>query len=262
MNLQEVYLLTWIKKNLYLAAIPLSVALSIVSAISVQANSRGTFEGMQKTRTGLISQSFQTPDRGTPERTAGGATRGGCAEKERRLVALMPEKKFGLTFKERPTFFWKVAKSKAQTAEFILLDDNDDLVYETNITLPKQQGIFAFTLPPESPALEVGKQYHWYLSVDCGSEETFDTITVEGWVERIKPNLAMRMKLNKSEPKYRSKIYAEAGIWHEAIADVAQQRCNSPDDSNVMLNWNQLLTSVGLSQVVSEPLNNSCKIEN
>ncbi|MGD1909799.1 MAG: DUF928 domain-containing protein [Rivularia sp. (in: cyanobacteria)] len=254
--------MTWIKKNLYIAAIPVSLVLSIVSTISVRANSRSVFEDMQKTRTDLISQSFQTPDRGTLERSAGGATRGGCAEKEGRLVALMPEKKFGLTFKERPTFFWKVAKSKAQTAEFILLDDDDDLVYETNITLPKQQGIFAFTLPPESPALEVGKQYHWYLSIDCGSSETFDTITVEGWVERIKPNLAMRMKLNKSEPKYRSKIYAEAGIWHEAMADVAQQRCTFPSDSNVMLNWNQLLTSVGLSEVVSEPLNNSCKIEN
>ncbi len=253
--------MTWIKKKLYIATIPISLALSIVSVVSVRANSPTGFVSTQKAKTWKISQAFKTQNRGTPSRTAGGATRGGCAEKERRLVSLMPKEKLGLTFNERPTFFWKVAKSDVQTAEFILLDDNDDLVYKTNFTLPKQQGIFAFTLPSEAPALKLGKQYHWYLSVDCGSEESFDTITVEGWVERTKPNLAVRIKLNKLAPQYRSKIYAEAGIWHEAIANVAQQRCSSRYYSKAMVNWNQLLTSVGLSEVVSEPLNNICKKE-
>lgn len=253
--------MNWIKKNVYLAAIPISIALSIVSTISVRANSSTVFVTTQKVRT-LISQKFTPPDRGRPPATADGATRGGCEKTKQFITPLMPKEKLGLTFNERPTFYWHISKSDAQAAEFLLLDDNDDLVYEANLTLPKKPGIFAFTLPSAAPGLKSNKQYHWYLSVNCSSEETDDTVTVEGWVERTKPNLATRIKLNKLEPKDRSKIYADAGIWHEAMNNVVQQRCTTPNDSSIILYWNQLLTSVGLNQVVSESLDNVCTVKN
>ncbi|MBV6622350.1 MAG: DUF928 domain-containing protein [Rivularia sp. (in: Bacteria)] len=252
--------MTWIKKKLYLAAIPLSIGLSIASAVSVRANSLTEFRVTSKNRT-LISQSFTPPDRGTPPATAGAATRGGCDAKQNLVTPLMPKEKLTLTFDERPTFYWHTSKSNTE-AEFLLLDENDDLVYEANVNLPKKPGIFAFTLPPEAPGLKTNKQYHWYLSVYCSSEFTDDTITVEGWVERTKPNLATWIKLNKSAPKHRSKIYADASIWHEAITNVAQQRCIAPYDSKLVLYWNQLLTSVGLKELISESLTNVCKVEN
>ena len=260
--------MTWIKKNLYFAAIPISVALSLISAVSVKANSQTRFVGTQKVRTDLISELFETEDRGTPSRTTGGASRssaplnGGCDEPAPRLISVMPKEKITLTFKKYPEFFWYISKSDAQTAEFLLLDENRDIVYRTNFQLPKKQGIFAFTLPPHSPGLKVNQKYRWSLRVDCSIEQPYNTMSVEGWVERTRLDLSMRIKLNKSEPKQRSKIYADAGIWHEAISNAAQQRCNFPQDSNVMLYWNQLLTSVGLSKVVSEPLNNSCIVKN
>lgn len=252
--------MNWIKKNLYIAAIPISITLSSVSVLSVQANSQTGFVDIQKAQTWKISQTFKTPNRGTPPVTAGGATRGGCADKEGYLISLLPKQKLGLTVNKHPTFFWHKSNNDAKTAEFLLLDDNDNLVYETNFKLPKKTGIFAFSLPSEAPALKVNKQYHWYLLVNCGSEETDDMITLEGWIERTNPNLALRIKLNNLSPKYRSKVYADAGIWHEAITNIAEQRCTFPSDSSVMLNWNKLLSSVGLSKVVSEPLNNICKV--
>ncbi|AFY58624.1 protein of unknown function (DUF928) [Rivularia sp. PCC 7116] len=254
--------MTWIKKKLYLAAIPLSIGISIAAAVSVRANAPNVFAATPKNRT-LISQSFTPPNReGKSPVTAGAATRGGCDTKQNLVTPLMPKEKLGLTFDERPTFYWHTSKSNAETAEFLLLDDNDDLVYEANVNLPKKPGIFAFTLPPEAPGLKTNKQYHWYLSVNCSSEETDDIVTVEGWVERTKPNLATWIKLNKSTPKYRSKIYADASIWHEAITNVAQQRCIAPYDSTMVLYWNQLLTSVGLKELVSESITNVCEVKN
>jgi hypothetical protein len=237
------------------------MALSIVSGVSVQANSPSRFLGTEKVRTHLISQAFNVPDRGAPPVTSGGATRGGCEQKEQRLISLMPKQKLGLTYKERPTFFWHKSQKNLQTAEFLLLDDKDNLIYETELTLPEKQGIFAFTLPSEAPGLKVNNRYHWFLSVNCSSEETDDIVTIEGWVERSKPNLAVQLKLNKLEPKELSTIYADAGIWHDAITYLAEKRCIAPNDSNVLLYWKQLLTSVGLSDVISEPLNSSCTVE-
>ncbi len=250
--------MTWIKKTLYLAAIPLSVGLSIASTVSVEANSP-TIAATPKNRT-LISQSFTPENRGKPDQTGGAATRGGCSQ-QNLVTPLMPKEKLGLTFDERPTFYWHTSKSNAK-AEFWLLDDNDDVVYEANVNLPKKPGIFAFTLPQEAPGLKTNKKYHWYLSINCSSEETDDMVTVEGWVERTQPKFSTRMKLNNSVPKQRSKIYADASIWHEAITNVAQQRCMDPDDYTMNLYWNQLLTSVGLKELVSESITNVCQVEN
>ncbi|MEO1431367.1 MAG: DUF928 domain-containing protein [Cyanobacteria bacterium J06633_8] len=253
--------MTWIKKKLYLAVIPLSIGLSTASAVSVRANSPTVFAATFANRT-LISQNFTPTNRGTPPKTAGGATRGGCDTKQNLVTPLMPKEKLGLTFEQKPTFYWHISQSNAETAEFLLLDDNDDLVYEANVNLPKKPGIFAFTLPPEAPGLKTNKKYHWYLSVNCSSSETDDTVIVQGWVKRTKPNLSTSMKLNKSTPKHRSKVYADASIWHEAISNVAQQRCIDPNDENIVHSWNQLLTSVGLKELVSEPLTNVCEVKN
>jgi hypothetical protein len=253
--------MTWIKKNLSGAVIPLFVLLSIASADSVRANS--TIAASVKNRT-LISQNFKPPKRGKPRRTVGAASRGGCDTKQKKqklVTPLMPKDQLALTFDERPTFYWYTSKSNAK-AEFWLLDDNDNLVYGDNINLPKKPGIFAFTLPPEAPGLKTNKQYHWYLSINCSSEETGDIVTVRGWVERTEPNSTTQMKLKNSAPKHRSKVYADASIWHEAITNVAHQRCIAPYDSNMVLFWNRLLTSVDLKELTSESITNVCEGKN
>jgi Domain of Unknown Function (DUF928) len=260
--------MAWTKNSFYLTMIPLSVAMAIISEVSVQvqAKSQPEFSSIQNTHAWKISQNFKTPNRGTPTNTSGGATRSSsCAKPNQRVISLIPKEKFGLTFSERPKFFWDIShisKSASQSAEFLLLDENEDLVYETTLTLPNKPGIFTFTLPDNAPGLKISKQYHWYLSVNCSSEETDGTTNFEGWIKRIKPDLSLQMKLNKLKPQDHSTVYAEAGIWHEALTNLAQSRCRYPNDSKIMLNWSKLLTSVGLSDVVSEPLNNICKVGN
>ena len=249
-----------VKKNLYLAAIPISMVLSSISLGSVQANTSDSSVRGHKAPI-LISQLF-TPGRrtGAPESTSDGASRSGFIPKKDSLISLMPKKQVWLTFDERPTFYWHISEIDATEATFLLIDENEDLVYEKDITLPQKPGYFAFTLPAEAPGLKVDKQYRWFLEVS-NSSRIDDIVTVEGWVKRTKPSLAVQMKLNQLEPKHRSKVYADAGIWHNAIDNVAQQRCIAPNDSTTMLYWNQLLTSVGLNKIVSESMNNVCTVE-
>jgi Domain of Unknown Function (DUF928) len=255
--------MAWIKKSFYLATIPLSVGLSIMSAVSlqVQAEPQPEFSSIQNIRTFKISQTFKTPNRGTPRSTTGGATRGSSnGEQHPQIISLIPKQKFGLTFSERPKFFWYISESTSQNAEFLLLDRNDNLVYETRFPLPKKAGIFAFTLPDNAPTLKVSNQYHWYLSVNSNSDQIDDTVNLEGWVERIKPDINLQIKLSKLKPQYQSEVYAEAGIWYDALANLVQQRCTYPNDSKIMLNWSKFLTSVGLKDLASKPLNDVCKV--
>ncbi|MEO0968412.1 MAG: DUF928 domain-containing protein [Cyanobacteria bacterium J06639_18] len=158
--------MNWMKKNLYTLAIPISLTFATLSALSVQAHSQKGFVDTQKVRTWKISQTFKPPNRGTPPATAGGATRSSCTEKKGYLTSLIPKQKLGLTVNEHPTFFWHMSKPEVKTAEFLLLDENDDLVYETNFNLPKKPGIFAFTLPSKAPGLKMlntlSSRYNYY----------------------------------------------------------------------------------------------------
>lgn len=245
-----------IKKNLYLAAIPISMLLSTFSQVCVQANTSDSIVNKQKAPI-LISQAFNPGKRrGAPKSTSDGASRSSFVPNNS-LISLMPKEQVGLTFDERPTFYWHISEIDTRKATFILVDDNEDVVYEKNVTLPQKPGYFAFTLPAEAPGLKVDRRYQWFLELNSSSL-TDESVTTEGWVKRTQPSLAVRIKLNQLEPKYRSKVYADAGIWHNTISNVAQQRCIAPNDSTTTRYWNQLLNSVGLNEVASASMNNVC----
>ncbi|KAM3113550.1 DUF928 domain-containing protein [Phormidesmis sp. 146-33] len=237
------------------AIVPLSLGFALFSSSSATAQSLKLTDAKPT----LISQAFKPIKRGAPKTTAGGATRGSCLPAGRPLTALMPPGNLSLTIAPRPTFFWSVPKTTIQTAQFLLLSDNDTkIVYEATLLLPAA-GIVEFTLPATAPALEVGKQYHWYLTIACSPDAPDNGLRSEGWVERTKLEPALSQVLKVSRPEQYSKIYAEAGIWHEALTVLVNQRRTNSRDSKVMDNWKKLLESVGLNQVVTQPLAGSSR---
>lgn len=211
-----------------------------------------------------ISQSFRPPSRGTAPPSSGGATRGeSCLQGNKQLTSLVPQSRLGLTFSSNPTFYWYIPKSPAKTAKFLLLTNDDtDVVYETTLTLPGQPGIVSFTLPSSAPPLTVGKQYHWYLVVGCSQLDQSANPSVEGWVERITPEATLTSQLQTASPKERILLYTTNGIWHEAITALANLRQSDPTDTTTIAGWNELLKSVNLGEIASEPLLNGSLSQN
>lgn len=205
----------------------------------------------------IISQSFKPPSRGTAPPSAGGATRGNSCLKgsAKPLTALVPQNRAGLTYSSNPTFYWYVPKSTAKTAKFLLLNSDDsDIVYETSLTLPNQSGIVSYTLPSNASSLEVGKLYHWYLVVGCNQIDQSANPAVEGWVERVAPEASISSQLQKADAKGQAKIYAENGIWHEAVTTVATLRKSNATGADTIAGWTELLKSVNLEAIAAEPL--------
>lgn len=207
-----------------------------------------------------LSQAFRPPNRGAPLTTAGGATRGTCFAPDRLLVSLMPKQQLGLTLAERPTFFWYIPATTARRADFLLLGDNDSqIVYEGSLSLPETPGIISFTLPADAPALQVGKSYHWFLTIACNPTGANGNPSVEGWVERVKPDTALAQSLKKATLKDRPALYARAGIWHDALKSLAELRRTAPKAPQTQSSWAELLRSVGLTEITQEPLIDCCK---
>lgn len=213
---------------------------------------------------GLISQVFKPPKRKGPPVSAGGSTRGSvCIRGKQLITSLIPSNKLGLTFAERPQFFWYLPQTSVKTAQFLLLSDQDEQVfYETTLTLPNRPGIVSYTLPENAPSLKINKTYHWYLILVCDQQDFSTNPRVEGWVERIQPETSLAEKLATADARKLPQIYADGGIWHEALTAIAQLRYSEPRNIRYLLNWRQFLNSVGLNAIASEPLLDCCQAEN
>ncbi|XGV99016.1 MAG: DUF928 domain-containing protein [Leptolyngbya sp. BL-A-14] len=215
-----------------------------------------------------ISLKFAVPKRGAPRSTAGGASRGSCLRSsnqptQKPLTAVVPSTRLGLTFAEHPSVFVYVPQSSAQTAGFLLLSNDDtEVVYETTFALPSQAGIVRFDLPDNAPPLEVGKQYHWFVTTLCDATSGLSgSPTVEGWIERSTPDVALTKALQKTLPGNRPALYADAGIWHETLTTLADLQRKYPKNSKFLNDWREALQSVGLVNVASEPLIDCCKVK-
>ncbi|BAY13226.1 DUF928 domain-containing protein [Calothrix sp. NIES-2098] len=279
----------WIEQSLRIVAfsIPMFLELATIPSLAIQAQAQvdPVSLSQQQKQPWLISQVFKPPKRGLPPESAGGATRqftppqrglppasaGGatrgsssCVQKNQLLTPLIPKENIGLTFSERPTFFWHVPQSTVKTAQFVILADgnqndaDDDVVYETTVTLPTKPGIMKLTLPASASPLKVGKRYHWYMTLVCDEQNPSRNPNLEGWVERTQPEPTLSKAIEQADLRKRPALYADAGIWHEALASLVELRCAEPNNLKVRADWRRFFQSVDLSQVASDQILDCC----
>jgi hypothetical protein len=209
------------------------------------------------------AQEFRPPKRPGPPVSVGAATRGyDCIKSKKKLTPLIPQNQLGLTVSEHPTFFWYTPGSAAEKARFRLKNNDKKIIYEAVLSLPKESGIMGFTLPINSPAIEIDKTYQWDLTLICDEDDFSNNPRISGWVERIQPDTFLSQTLAKADVSKLPRIYAEAGIWHEALISLVQLRLNEPNNLITRMNWRKFLKSVDLQDLATEPLVKCCTVNN
>lgn len=202
----------------------------------------------------LLAQQSNTVKVGLPGRRVGGGTRGNCNFGEKKLTALVPKNNLALTVVANPQlFFYIPPKTDLQVVEFVLLDESERQVYEKTFKTTGTSGIISLILP-NSAQLEMGKKYHWYLSVICNAQDRADDVSVDGWIQRVKLNPTLASKLAKVAPSQRAAVYAQADLWQEALTTLVEIRYSRPYDRSIAAQWTWLLQSVGLENLSQEPV--------
>ncbi|MDJ1182763.1 DUF928 domain-containing protein [Roseofilum casamattae] len=210
-----------------------------------------------------LAQTFKPPGRGAPPKTADAGTRG-CtisAGERQSLTALVPGEALALTTQEKPTLFWYLPEAKGKTVQFTLLDRNDEtIIYETEIGGLSQSGIVGIDLSQIAPTskgttgLEVDRLYHWYMVIVCDPTDRTGDVVVDGWIERVEPSQALQAQLQNTAAVDRAKIYAEAGIWHDALSAIAKQYYSGSANPAIAAQWETLLRSVELDAFTNTPI--------
>ncbi|HSF74717.1 MAG TPA: DUF928 domain-containing protein [Microcoleus sp.] len=183
--------------------------------------------------------------------------RGGCASiSQLGLTALAPKNKIGRTVSDYPTFFFYLPQTEAESAEFILQDQSGKQIYKQDVTISNLSGVIGVSIPANEkvPPLEVGKSYTWNFTVICDAQDRSADQIESGTVRRVELSEDIRRQLDQADPRQKTVIYAENGIWQDALSTLAAARRDQPNDTTFKADWESLLDSVKLGKIAKEPI--------
>ncbi|MFB2917667.1 MULTISPECIES: DUF928 domain-containing protein [Aerosakkonema] len=203
---------------------------------------------------------YNPPNRGVPKTTVGAGSRG-CTQSIPISVALLvPNDHNGQTVSGHPTFLWYVSDKTSVPIQFSLVEPGvSKPLYLQQMSVEKS-GIVQVQLPKELPALEVGKKYRWSVSLICDSNRPSNNVFVQSWIERVSPSAELTQKLAAVQTGYSSaqtlreqaRVYAQAGIWYNALEDLARSYTANPNDPSISADFMSLLEQAGLSNVSAQ----------
>ena len=196
------------------------------------------------------------PDRGNIGSTLSGGRRGqntvscNAAANTTNLALMVPGNQSSLlTAIESPTLAWHIETDTPVQMTFYLSDPNQATpLYTQTFELDNSATVsMAF---PKALKLEVDKRYRWTVSVLCPGEHQAE-ISARSFIERINGESLHLEGLSNTE---QARMYAEQGIWYDAIAVLlspeSQRMTNAETMAQMLLEQSQNSAGINLSTVV------------
>jgi len=235
-----------------LVLLPLTALLATPALAQIESASRSSND-IDRT----VRVTFNPPGEGEPDDAAGGATRdpNRCPQDRTDIApylsAIAPDRGEARTVAARPVFFAYIPETAASQGFFSLRSPDSDYHYQAFVDLSPEAGTIAIQLPDTAPELEVGQTYNWILALACeGDRLRPDSPSVGGSVTRITPPADLVFE-DETLSLERAAAYAEAGIWYDAVAVMAELMRSSATHAIVRDNWQGLLVDGGLDRAIS-----------
>ena len=194
---------------------------------------------------------------GLPSNRRDGGSRGNCIANGKDFVALVPDRPVNETALISSQILFYVPQTKEpKEIEFILRNRQDELVHKTLLQTTERSGIMSVAIPEQvqENSREYYGDYHWYLSLICDSQQRSKDVVLEGWIEYVELNNSVKEKINLSNSIRKSDLLQQEGIWYDALSVLAEQKKLDSDLTLIQKEWSQLLESIGLLDLASEPL--------
>jgi hypothetical protein len=187
---------------------------------------------------------YRPPRRPSAPRSTGtNTTRGDCnSNSNNGLTALVPYSHVGQTSSGHPTFAWFVPNLAPAKLQFRLFRDNGQPVYKAD--LPSQPGIMQVSLPPSIPKLAVGSVYRWQVVLVCDVAVASRSYITTAEIQVVEPTSTLQTQLAATQgPQQRVDLYAEAGLWYDALAEAIKASYVDQNSSIVWQLFNELVQS-------------------
>jgi len=187
---------------------------------------------------------YKLPTRGAPGGRVGGATRG---DKNAFVLSVLAPDHSGITTSEQPSLYWFISKTTSLPIELTVMEpDGIQPILETRIPAPVKAGIQRVRLADYKIHLKPGVAYRWFIAVVPNADRRSKDILAGGVIERIDMPQELKAKLASSENGQKAFVYAEAGIWYDALKSISDLIDAAPQNQQLRNQRTALLTQVGL----------------
>lgn len=191
--------------------------------------------------------SYVPPMRGAPASRIGGGSRG--ATDVPTIFALAPDHT-GWTMSEQPVLYWYMSKPMKARIEVTLINDRDtDPVVEKIFDAPTKAGIQKIRLSDFGIKLQLGVEYRWHVSAILDENSRSNDVIASGTVMRTSVTDELKAELSHSKKTDLPYIFAEAGLWYDALSSISDLIAEHPDDPGLRAQRRELLALVGLIDV-------------
>ena len=195
---------------------------------------------------------YKPPLRGAPGGRVGGGTRGASARDMFVLSALVPDDS-GLTVSEQPSLYWFISSVTTLPVEVAITDPRaTQPLLEIRLPAPVQPGMHRIKLTDHGISLAPGVAYRWSVTVIPDLNRRSRDILAGGVIERVEAPASLREKLAQSRKEEHPFLYAEAGIWYDALTVLSELIDHTPHDAQLKKQRSALLTQVGLPEIGEE----------
>ena len=195
---------------------------------------------------------YKPPPRGAPSGRVAGGTRG--ANDDLPLLAALAPNHPGLSIQAQPALYWHLAEAAPYAVEFTLLDIRAAKPLVKQRLAPRGPGMQRLELAEYNVSLQPGVTYHWFVTLIVDPAQRANDIAAGGSIERIVPPETLSSQLAQAGPARAPHVYAEAGLWYDAMMAVSQLIDAAPQDRALRRQRAALLGQVGLISVAKADL--------
>jgi hypothetical protein len=195
---------------------------------------------------------YKPPLRGAPGGRVGGGTRGprGTPARDIFVLAVLAPDHTGLTVTEQPSLFWFISAPTSLPVELTISDPRStEPLLETRLPAAVEPGVHRARLADFGVRLEPGVPYQWSVTVVPDPARRSRDILASGTIERIEPSHDLQSVRATAPNLDLVRIYAENGIWYDAIETVSELVESNPADQTARSYRAALLQQAGLSEV-------------
>ncbi|HUJ11126.1 MAG TPA: DUF928 domain-containing protein [Verrucomicrobiae bacterium] len=201
---------------------------------------------------------YKPPLRGAPAVRIDGGSRGSGVS----LICLnvLAPDHTGLTIHEQPTLFWYQSEPADVPFEMTVIEPGKPQPL-LRIRLPnaRRNGIQHVRLADHGVRLMTGVEYEWVVALVVDPESRSKDVVASGLIQRIEPSAALTARLASASKEDRPVIYAEEGLWYDAL-EILLTGAQSGDPS-AQVESAALLSQAGLSRAAHSLLSSRANLK-
>jgi uncharacterized protein (UPF0335 family) len=156
----------------------------------------------------------------------------------------------GFTTSEQPSLYWYISKPTSLPVELTVMDPQGvKPILETRLSSAVNAGVQRVRLADYNVRLSPGAAYRWFVAVVPDSDRRSKDILAGGAIERVETPEELKAKLAQTAKKEAPFVYAEAGMWYDALGAISDLIEAAPQDQELRKQRAAMLAQVGLPTI-------------